>query len=593
MTGADTTPPRKGLAVRVLGALALGGVTLGIAALGACGWSRTPSAGTAPDPAADAGKEPTIDGRPLFADWPKGQKPEVAIVLTGQTFGFLQPCGCSRPQMGGLERRAVFLNSLKAKGWSVVGFDLGDLYPHKSAIDDQARLKYKFTMDALREMDYVAVGVGKTDFAAGIDKLLGEYAVQKEQAPYLLAGNLMGMANDKPQPREERYPPPPGSKRPMVGLAELANVGGATVGVVGVVGKSLAEEVKKEDPSVTFADNGAILKGAVAALDAQEKKPLVNVLLYQGTSTEAGLLAAAWPQFQIVLCQADDPEPPQFPATANGGRTLIVQVGHKGRYVGVVGVFKKAGGGLDLRYQLVPLTEDFLTPGKEDEARKANFVLPLLETYSETVRDRKFLVRVPKAPHPAQIQMPKMNLSFVGSEKCQNCHQAQFAKWKETPHSHALDALEKIAKRPSQRNFDGECVQCHVVGLHYKTGYEDQKATPHLAHVGCESCHGPGSGHMTNKDNAGLQLLQIPWAQKAGDRLPALDVIKKIGALPSIDRGKVPLKPQESLIINRVSAMCAKCHDHDNDPNFDFFVYWPKVAHTFPKDAPPGEKPEK
>ena len=376
MTGADTTPPRKGLAVRVLGALALGGVTLGIAALGACGWSRTPSAGTAPDPAADAGKEPTIDGRPLFADWPKGQKPEVAIVLTGQTFGFLQPCGCSRPQMGGLERRAVFLNSLKVKGWSVVGFDLGDLYPHKSAIDDQARLKYKFTMDALREMDYVAVGVGKTDFAAGIDKLLGEYAVQKEQAPYLLAGNLMGLANDKPQPREERYPPPPGSKRPMVGLAELANVGGATVGVVGIVGKSLAEEVKKEDPSVTFADNGAILKGAVAALDAQEKKPLVNVLLYQGTSTEAGLLAAAWPQFQIVLCQADDPEPPQFPATANGGRTLIVQVGHKGRYVGVVGVFKKAGGGLDLRYQLVPLTEDFLTPGKEDEARKANFVLP-------------------------------------------------------------------------------------------------------------------------------------------------------------------------------------------------------------------------
>ncbi|MCE9562242.1 MAG: hypothetical protein K8U57_09330 [Planctomycetes bacterium] len=590
MTEANTTPAGRGTVLRVLGVVALGGIVLGLATLGTCGWSRNPAAINAPDNASDKKideKEPTIDGRPLFADWPK-QKPDAAIILTGQTFGFLQPCGCSRPQLGGLERRAVFLNSLKAKGWPLVGFDLGDLYPQKSAIDDQAKMKYKLTMNALRDMGYIAVGVGESDFAAGLDKLLGEYALQKDQPPYMLAGNLLGVSNGKPQPREDKYPSPH-KNRQLIGVAEVASVNGMPIGVVGTVGKLLAAKLEKLDTTITFADNGGLLKDAVTALATQ--KTAVNVLLYQGTSAEAGLVANAWPQFQIIVCQADDPEPPQFPVQANGGKTLIIQVGHKGRYVGVVGLFKKAGGGFDMKYQLVPMTEYYITAGSEEEARKANAVLPLLEAYSESVRDRKFLQRMPKGPHPAQIQEPKLNLSYVGSAKCQNCHAPQFAKWQGTPHAKALDALEKIAKRPSLRNFDGECVQCHVSGLNYKTGYVDQKETPQLAHVGCENCHGPGSGHMTNDKNLGLQALQMPWAQKPGERLPDIALIKKIGALPSIDRGKEPLKPQESRIINAVSSMCAKCHDHENDPNFDFFTYWPKVFHTFPKAAPPVENP--
>jgi hypothetical protein len=52
-----------------------------------------------------------IGGTSLFATWPKA-KPEAVIVLSGQTFGHVQPCGCSRPQMGGLERRANFIDSM-------------------------------------------------------------------------------------------------------------------------------------------------------------------------------------------------------------------------------------------------------------------------------------------------------------------------------------------------------------------------------------------------------------------------------------------------------------------------------------------------
>jgi hypothetical protein len=31
--------------------------------------------------------------------------------------------------------------------------------------------------------------------------------------------------------------------------------------------------------------------------------------------------------------------------------------------------------------------------------------------------------------------------------------------------------------------------------------------------------------------------------------------------------------------------MCAKCHDHENDPHFDLYTYWPKVYHTFRQPA--------
>ncbi|MBA4065946.1 MAG: hypothetical protein C0501_19955 [Isosphaera sp.] len=587
MTAPTSPPPsRRAAALRAGGVIGLAVLVLGLATLGACGWNRgapSPEPGPPEQP-----KDPVVGGLPLFHGWPKDAKPAAVVVLSGQTFGYVQPCGCSRPQMGGLERRAVFVKSLRDKGWPVVGADLGDVYPPKSAVEEQGKLKYRLAMDALREMGYVAVGVGKAEFPVpgGIDQVLGEYALQKEQPPFLLAGNLLGVAGGQPQAREDRFPKPPGAARPMVGLAEVADAGGTPVGVVGVIGKSTTEDIKKVDPSVTFDDNREVLKKAVAALDAHPKKPRLNVLLFQGTADEAKKVAADWPQFAVVLCQAEDPEPPQFPQAVDGpgGRkTLVVQVGHKGRYVGVVGAFAKPDGGFDLRYQLVPLGEEYVTAGPEEAARKANPVLPLFDAYAAAVRDRNFLGKVVKEPHPSQLQEDKLNISYVGSERCQGCHAGEHARWKGTAHSHALDALEKVAKRPTLRNFDGECVRCHVVGLNYRTGYEDQKTTPHLAHVGCESCHGPGSGHAADPRAANLLALQSPWKAKPGDRLPPVGKMKEIAALPAFERGRVALKPEEQRVINAVSAMCARCHDAENDPHFDIFTYWPKVDHAVPK----------
>lgn len=583
-----TDPNSRAASLRRFAFLGLGAVLIALA---------TGLAAEPPAAAPKGAKETLVGGLPLFANWPKGQKPDAVLVLSGQTFGYLQPCGCSRPQTGGLERRAVFIDSLKAKGWPVAGVDLGDLYPEKVAVREQGRLKYVATMNALREMGYVAVGVGQTELAAQLDMLLGAYAVQKEQPPFSLAGNAVGIGgtdkNGKPAliPRLERFPVIPGFTRPLVGATEVAEVGQVPVGIAGIVGSPLAVTAReaKLDTSIDFGPPDPALKEAAAELAKHAKKPQLNVLIFQGSATDAEKIAKNFPTFNVILCQASDALPPQFPKTvdAGNGKTVIVEVGHKGQHVGVLGVFKKPGGGFDLNYQLVPMGEEYNTPGTDEQAVKANKTLAILEDYAKAVKTEIVLGKdYPRTPHPAQIHAqglnPKVELKYVGSDACKDCHAGEFAKWKTASHSHAIDALEKLAKRPSLRQFDGECVKCHVVGFEHQTGYEDEVKTKHLQNVGCESCHGPGSGHAADPKNKHLTELLSLWKQgiPAGTKMPDSAFMEKMAKLGPSERGMEKMQPAVQLLVNRVAGACMKCHDQDSDPHFDIYKYWQKIGHS-------------
>lgn len=553
----------------------LAALALGFAALLALVATAVPGTAPAARPAAQAQPKP-------FASWPKDTKPDAVLVITGQTYGYLQPCGCSRPQLGGLERRANFVGGLKAKGWPVAGVDLGDVLPAAAILPEQAALKYATTLPALREMGYVAIGVGKSEFTAGLYQILDQYAVKKEQPPYVLAGNVGGLLGGKVTPRADAFPGP--GARPLVGSTEVAEVGGVPVGVAGVVGLSVAKSIEAKTLVGATPDRPAI-EAAAKELAAHAKKPKLNVLLYQGSFEEATKAAKEWPQFSAVVCLSDDGDAPEAPdtVTAPGGeKVLVIRVGHKGRYVGVLGAFKRADGGFDLKYELVPMGEQYATPGTEDEARKANPVLPLLDGYSQAVKSRNLLGKFPQGPHPYQTQYPKLNLSYAGSEACAKCHPGQHAQWKESKHGHAFEALEKLAKRPAGRQFDGECAVCHTVGLGFKTGYRDDLTTPHLKHVGCEACHGPGAGHAAEPKEATLLALQSPWRANAGDRLPDATAMAAMAKLDEAGREKYPLKAAQRRAVAGVDAACRACHDTENDPNFDLFAYWPRVAHPTP-----------
>jgi Cytochrome c554 and c-prime len=493
--------------------------------------------------------------RELFHGW---SKPDVALMLSGQMHGYLQPCGCSEPQFGGMARRLNFLQVLRERGWPVVCLDLGDL-AQKSG--PQAMLKYTTAMQALQLMGYTAIAVGKNEMDMPLIDALSNYTLNNP-FPRVLAANLF-------DPESQTF-------QGMVrGWALGGKEGAPKVGVTALIGPSVAGQVK--DTSIKFAaNNSAALKKAAAALQAQ--KADVTVLLYQGTVKEAKSCAEYWakaqkadptiPRLHVIQCLSEEEEPPSVPERA--GNSLIVTVGHKGRYVGVVGVFRtgQASQPFDLRYQLVCIGPEYKTPmGKE----AANPIMALMEDYTRELKDRNYLARFPRTAHPMQIQYP--NAKYVGSERCGDCHEHAFKVWhtnEKKPllaHAKAYQALEK-AERPSLRQFDGECVVCHVVGFNHPSGFNDPansaKMNDFLKHVGCESCHGPGSVHTNSPNNAALYPLLNPWK-----------------ALPG-----APAAAEKARLL-RIDLFCQKCHDVDNDTHWNFDQRWPEIIHMTPRKAAP------
>jgi hypothetical protein len=104
--------------------------------------------------------------------------------------------------------------------------------------------------------------------------------------------------------------------------------------------------------------------------------------------------------------------------------------------------------------------------------------------------------------------------SYVGTKKCKKCHVQHHRSWKATEMGKAFDILRPGKSSEAKRKYDIDvnedftqdktCLKCHTVGFGKPGGYaipspEDKKAmrtARKLMSVGCESCHGPGSGYV-------------------------------------------------------------------------------------------------
>ena len=103
---------------------------------------------------------------------------------------------------------------------------------------------------------------------------------------------------------------------------------------------------------------------------------------------------------------------------------------------------------------------------------------------------------------------------YVGSKKCKKCHMKQHKSWAKTKMGKALDILKpgNSAEMKTKHNLDpakdystdSSCLACHTTGFGHAGGFAipdeaDKKAVKrakNLSHVGCESCHGPGSAYI-------------------------------------------------------------------------------------------------
>jgi len=321
----------------------------------------------------------------------------------------------------------------------------------------------------------------------------------------------------------------------------------------------------------------------------------VNVLLYQGPfewtdpatniRADAQTAAAAFPQFHVILCKTpDDSDAPNMPTVVK--QTMVCQVGQKGQSVGVIGIFK-GDKGIEIYYQRVIMTEEFETPPEQE---KGHPVLKMLQDYSDAVRDNDYMSEMAKRKKPHAVQATNKDAKYVGDTQCFTCHQAEFAAWQRSKHSHAYEALAKVAKHPTGRNFDGECIICHTVGYDYQTGYLNEKTTANLKNVQCEACHGPGNLHVVeeaaNKGKRGANqnhkyLASLsPWKVNGKGQMPSVEKLNAMMKEKDPGKRQMMLDESENRVYLSVYQTCAKCHDIDNDPKFDLASYWPNVVHT-------------
>lgn len=124
-----------------------------------------------------------------FKTW--NAKPELVIVFSGQMHGYIQACGCSWPQWGGLTRRYNFIQTLQKKGWPVVAIDVGEIAPERGS---QAMLKYITSMNALDAMGYDAFALGLNEMNMPAFQALANFSVT-DRHRRTIATNLSGTEN--------------------------------------------------------------------------------------------------------------------------------------------------------------------------------------------------------------------------------------------------------------------------------------------------------------------------------------------------------------------------------------------------------------
>lgn len=117
---------------------------------------------------------------------------------------------------------------------------------------------------------------------------------------------------------------------------------------------------------------------------------------------------------------------------------------------------------------------------------------------------------------------------YLGAAGCVDCHQPFYESWEKTRHAGAFGTIEKAGK-----SRDPECVVCHSTGYKEEGGFQGVAATPGLAGVQCEACHGPGREHV-------------------------LDLR--------------PMRPVDGPI-------CLKCHTGTNSPGFEYGRYLDRIKH--------------
>lgn len=467
---------------------------------------------------------------PIFVDWPK---PQVALLITGEQWGYFEPCGCAglENQKGGMSRRYSFLKQLREQGWPVVPLDVGGMVKRYGR---QQEIKFQVSIDALRAMNYQAIAWGPHELRLSTGELVAAITEPDGSPSRVVSANVGLFGADS-------------GITPGFKIIEQA---GRKIGVTSVLADSLQAQVNNPDLTFTPAEKG------IEAVLPELKKADLLVLLCHGSPDEARKLGERFTEFQFVIAARGADEPAFEPAKLPGENRWLIDVGHKAMYGVVIGLFDDPK--TPVRYQRVPFDARFADSPDMHKLKTA---------YQQQLQQLGWTgLGITPKPNPRAADEKDLQGQYVGSAKCGECHTKAFEVWKDTPHAGATDTLVHL---DPPRHFDAECVSCHVTGwspqeyFPYTTGFLSLEKSPLLTSVGCENCHGPGAAHVA---------AEMGGAQPANGGNP----LRPGGASGNRDKLREAMRV---ALGDKANNVCSKCHDIDNSPAFELMGYWEQIVH--------------
>jgi hypothetical protein len=443
-------------------------------------------------------------------------QPALALVVSGQLDGYLEPCGCTRGQAGGLVRRYEFLDRLRRQDWPIIQIDLGGLIgpPENSRPSSElTTIKLRHALKALSLSGCDVMSVNADDLRPGVESTVRMYLDKSRVGMTLVSANLVATG------------PYAAAIRPSVMISRS----GVKLGITSVVAPDSILAIDDPGRNSYLASISSPRPLLTAVLSDLEAATDYQVLMVNGPYELAVDLARSHPGFDIVIAASDHLSArSRHPEILNDGRTRLVTIGRRGMHVGVF-AFDRDRIGRPPSYHLVALNDQFDGPGTLIKSVIQN-------EYRAELRAAGVVERFPRLEPIAPASG-----AYVGAESCRECHPATFQKWSESKHAHALESLVNDP-RPDLV-FDPDCIRCHTTGFPYKSGWRSAATTRHLAGNQCESCHGPGSRHVSEPDRADFR------------------------------------EPMKTATDAARRTVCARCHDHDNSPDFDFDRYWARIVH--------------
>jgi mono/diheme cytochrome c family protein len=371
----------------------------------------------------------------------------IQVVLSGDTRGFIVPCGCTTKQYGGLPRRATYLQGLPALDTLYV--DAGGSF-HRAF--DYDRIKGEYLWRGMSALKIRAANLGASEIAQGL-----EYLRANASKVPLVSTNISARDGGPP-----------------VASPEIrTTVGGAKIVILGVCSAKYAP-----GPGLKVEDPREALRAPVARFRSEAD---LLLLLAQAPEEELTALAMAFPELDAVL--ATGPSQP-IPPRLVEGRTVLAGASNKGKFLVTI---PWTSSGTPPRWtagegKVVELSESYA-----DHPAQVGIV----KEYQQALRNAALPPEKTGETAPLLAGLPG-DYRYAGTGTCVKCHTPEGEIWKVSKHAHGLETIQA-------KGFEADpfCVRCHSTGYGGPEGYRSVSETPLLGGVGCESCHGPSQAHAT------------------------------------------------------------------------------------------------